>query len=231
MNKKTEEAYIQKCLQEISEEVVKSDLEIKSLAVAKLCVLHIMGYSMNWASFYIVEVMSSPNRSHKRIGYHAAALCFKQDTDVLMLCTNLIRKDLASNHMRDGAMAMHTLAQIVNPALARDLHPDLITMLNHSQPYMRKRAILVMYRIILKYPDALRVAFPRLREKLEEDQTSVVSACVSVICELARKNPAAYLKLVPPLFNLLTGAGHNWMLIKIVKLFVLSFNIGFIDTA
>jgi AP-3 complex subunit delta len=115
-----------------------------------------MGYSMTWASFHIVEVMSSQNQSQKRIGYHAAALCFKQDTEVLMLCTNLIRKDLASNHMRDGAMAMHTLAQIVNPALARDLHADLIVLLNHSNPYMRKRAILVMYRIFLKYPDALR---------------------------------------------------------------------------
>lgn len=47
---------------------------------------------MSWASFHVIEVMSSPKIQYKRIGYHAAAVSFKQDTDVLMLCTNLIKK-------------------------------------------------------------------------------------------------------------------------------------------
>ena len=38
---------------------------------------------------------------------------------------------------------------------------------------------------------------------------------VSVICELARKNPKNYLSLAPIFFKLLT----TWMLIKIIKLF------------
>ena len=74
-----------------------------------------------------------------------------------MLCTNLIRKDLTSSKPRDGAIAVHTLAQIVTPELARDLFPDILVALSHSNPYMRKRAVLVMYRIFLKYPEGLRV--------------------------------------------------------------------------
>lgn len=51
-----------------------------------------MGYDMSWASFHVVEVMSS-NKAHlKSIGYLAAAQSFEQDTDVLMLTTNLIKK-------------------------------------------------------------------------------------------------------------------------------------------
>ena len=50
-----------------------------------------------------------------------------------------------------------------------DLFSDLLPMLNHSKPYVRKKAVLVMYKIFLQYPDALRVAFPRLREKLEDE--------------------------------------------------------------
>ena len=51
-----------------------------------------LGYDMSWASFHIVEVMSSPKLLHKRAGYLAAAQSFQQDTDVLMLTTNLIKK-------------------------------------------------------------------------------------------------------------------------------------------
>nr|KAJ3418119.1 AP-3 complex subunit delta-1 [Polyrhizophydium stewartii] len=218
-NKKSEERFVANAIDEIRVELRKNDLDIKTNAVSKLCVLHMMGYDMSWASFHIIEVMSSPKLSQKRVGYAAAAMSFRQDTDVLMLCTNLIKKDLASNNSQDGAVAMHALAQIVTPDLGRDLHLDLVTMLNHSKPYMRKRAILVLYRVFLKYPEALRAAYPRLKERLDDSDPSVVSAAVNVICELARKNPKSYLPLAPQLYGLLTSSNNNWMLIKIIKLF------------
>ncbi|KAH6575611.1 hypothetical protein BASA60_004914 [Batrachochytrium salamandrivorans] len=204
-NKGSEERFVADMTDEIRLELRKNDLDIKTNAVSKLCVLHMMGYDMGWASFHIIEVMSSPKLSQKRMGYYAAAISFKQDTDVLMLCTNLIKKDMSSNNSEDGSVAMHTLAQIITPDLARDLHMDLIAMLNNSKPYMRKQA--------------LRAAFPRLKERLEDSDPSVVSAAVNVICELARKNPKSYLPLAPQLYGLLTASSNNWTLIKTIKLF------------
>lgn len=127
-----------------------------------------LGYDMSWASFYMVEVMSSPKFLHKRAGYLAATLSFQQDTDVLMLTTNLIKKDLASPTPVDIGIALNGLSQIVTPDLARDLSPDLVSMLNHSRPYIRKKVVLVLYKVFLKYPEALRISFPRLKEKLED---------------------------------------------------------------
>ncbi|KAH9274192.1 hypothetical protein BASA83_003498 [Batrachochytrium salamandrivorans] len=201
-NKGSEERFVADMTDEIRLELRKNDLDIKTNAVSKLCV-------------------SCPRQNSHRNGwgYYAAAISFKQDTDVLMLCTNLIKKDMSSNNSEDGSVAMHTLAQIITPDLARDLHMDLIAMLNNSKPYMRKRAILVLYRIFLKYPEALRAAFPRLKERLEDSDPSVVSAAVNVICELARKNPKSYLPLAPQLYGLLTASSNNWTLIKTIKLF------------
>ena len=51
-----------------------------------------LGYDMSWASFHVVEVMSAPRIHLKTIGYLAAAQSFQQDTDVLMLTTNLLKK-------------------------------------------------------------------------------------------------------------------------------------------
>ncbi len=73
--------------------------------------------------------------------------------------------------------------------------------------------------MFLRYPEALRQAFPRLKEKLEDPDPGVQSAAVNVICELARKNPRNYLSLAPTFFKLMTTSQNNWMLIKIIKLF------------
>ncbi|KAJ8656449.1 hypothetical protein O0I10_007772 [Lichtheimia ornata] len=218
-NKKNEQKYIQVCLQEIRNEVKSNDVDVKGVAIAKLTYLQMLGYDMSWASFHVVEVMSSPKLVHKRAGYLAASQSFQQDTDVLMLTTNLIKKDLASPSPLDIGIAINGLSHIVTPDLARDLCQDLVSMLNHSRPYIRKKVVLVLYKVFLRFPEALRLSFPRLREKLEDPDPSVVSATVSVICELARKNPRNYLSLAPQLFRLLTTSSNNWMLIKIIKMF------------
>lgn len=87
-----------------------------------------------------------------------------------------------------------------------------------TKPYLRKKAVLLLYKVFLKFPEALRPAFPRLKEKLEDPDPGVQSAAVNVICELARKNPKNYLSLAPVFFKLMTSSTNNWMLIKIIKL-------------
>lgn len=47
---------------------------------------------MSWASFHVLEVMSSSKHLQKRIGYLAAAQSFRAETEVLMLATNLLKK-------------------------------------------------------------------------------------------------------------------------------------------
>ena len=51
-----------------------------------------MGQDMSWASFHVLEVMSSPKYPHKRVGYLGAVQSFRPDTEVLMLATNLLKK-------------------------------------------------------------------------------------------------------------------------------------------
>ncbi|KAJ2923145.1 hypothetical protein H1R20_g13948, partial [Candolleomyces eurysporus] len=217
-NKKDEAKFIAKAVDEIRQEIKSEDMELKAGAVMKLTYLDMLGYDMSWASFHVVEVMSSAKAHLKSVGYLGAIQSFTEDTDVLMLTTNLLKKDLSSTPT-DIAITLNGLAHIVTSDLARDLAPELIAMLNHSRPHIRKRAILALYRLLSKYPEATRQARPRLEEKLEDSDPSVVAATVNVVCELARRNPKDYLSLAPQLFHLLTTSSNNWMLIKIIKLF------------
>ena len=163
--------------------------------------------------------MASTKFTEKRVGYLAASQSFHQDTEVLMLTTNMIRKDLSSQNTHDAGVALSSLSCFMSTDLARDLTGDILSMLNSTRPYIRKKSVLILYKVFLRYPEALRQAFPRLKEKLEDPDPGVQSAAVNVICELARKNPRNYLSLAPTFFKLMTTSQNNWMLIKIIKLF------------
>lgn len=95
---------------------------------------------------------------------------------------------------------------------------DLVNLMNHTRPYVRKKAALCMYKLYVKYPQGLRLTFDKLKERLDDHEPSVVSTAVNVICELSNKNPRNYLAMAPKFFRLLTTSSNNWMLIKVVKL-------------
>ena len=111
-----------------------------------------------------------------------------------MLTTNMIRKDISAPNLYDASLALNGLACFMTPDLARDLANDVLTLTASSRAYLRKRAILVMYKIFLKvgpkfffvlaidftwfhfqFPDALRPAFPRLKDRLEDPDTGLLS--------------------------------------------------------
>lgn len=218
-NKDNEAKYIAQCMEEIKSELRQDNINVKCNAVAKLTYIQMLGYDISWAGFNIIEVMSSPKFTHKRIGYLAASQCFHADSELLMLATNMIRKDLNSQNQYDAGVALSGLSCFISADLSRDLANDIMTLMSSTKPYLRMKAVLMMYKVFLRYPEALRPAFPKLKEKLEDPDPGVQSAAVNVICELARKNPKNYLSLAPIFFKLMTTSTNNWMLIKIIKLF------------
>ncbi|KAB0391912.1 hypothetical protein E2I00_002130, partial [Balaenoptera physalus] len=179
------------CIDEIKQELKQDNIAVKANAVCKLTYLQMLGYDISWAAFNIIEVMS------------ASKFTFK---------------DLSSPSQYDTGVALTGLSCFVTPDLARDLANDIMTLMSHTKPYIRKKAVLIMYKVFLKYPESLRPAFPRLKEKLEDPDPGVQSAAVNVICELARRNPKNYLSLAPLFFKLMTSSTNNWVLIKIIKL-------------
>lgn len=64
----------------------------KATALLKVIYLEMFGYDMSWASFHVLEVMSSQKYLQKRVGYLGAIQSFRIDTEVLMLATNLLKK-------------------------------------------------------------------------------------------------------------------------------------------
>jgi hypothetical protein len=80
--------------------------------------------------------------------------------------------------------------------------------------------LVTLYRLALVYPEALRAAWPKIKERLmdPDEDPSVTAAIVNVVCELGWRRPNDFLPLAPRLFELLVDGGNNWMAIKLIKL-------------
>lgn len=216
---KDEAKYVASMLEEIRTEIKSGDMEIKAEAVLKLAYLQMLGYRVASASFHILETMASSKYHTKHIGYLAATLCFAEDTDVLILATNLIKKDLNAALPLDVLAALNGLSHLITQELAQHLADDIVRMLTHTRPLVRKRAVLVLHSAIVKCPEILDRVWERLRDLLCDEDAGVVTATVNMICELARRHPAPFVPLSPQLFQILTTTTNNWLLIKVVKLF------------
>ncbi|KAK5110857.1 hypothetical protein LTR62_005568 [Meristemomyces frigidus] len=220
-HKGNEREYIQKALQECRTEVRGQDMDQKATALLKLIYLEMFGHDMSWASFNVLEVMSSAKYVQKRVGYLAAVQSFRPDTEVLMLAENMLKKDLGSPDKGTIALVLTTIPHVINPAMANSLLADLLPRMSHSVPGIRKKAIVTLYRLALVYPETLRPAWPKIKDRLldEDEDPSVTAAIINVVCELGWRRPQDFLPLAPRLFELLTAGGNNWMAIKIIKLF------------
>lgn len=52
----------------------------------------------------------------------------------------------------------------------------------------------------------------------DQEDSSVTTAAINVVCELGWRRPNDFLPLAPRFFELLVDSGNNWMAIKIIKL-------------
>lgn len=197
------------------------DMDVKATALLKLVYLEMVGHDMSWASFHVLEVMSSQKLQQKRIGYLAAVQSFRSDTEVLMLATNLLKKDLSATSPITIQLPIVTLPHLITPSLALSVLPDLLPRLTHSHRVIRKKTIVTLYRMALVYPETLRAAWPKIKDRLMDptEDPSVTTAIINVICELGWRRPHDFLPLAPRLFELLVDTTNNWMAIKLIKLF------------
>ena len=143
---------------------------------------------------------------------------------MILLTTNLLKKELRGavgggmHGVYEAGLAVNCISNIVTDDLARDLLPEITNLTAHPQPYLRKKAVLCLFKVFVRYPQGLRLTFAKIQQCVQDPDSSVVSCAVNVITELSDKNPKNYLPLAPAFFDLLTQSSNNWMLIKVVKL-------------
>ena len=81
------------------------------------------------------------------------------------------------------SLPIATLPHVITPSLALSTLADLLPRMNHSNADVRKKTIVTLYRFALVYPEALRAAWPKIKDRLVKtmlvlSQSSIPRAAV-----------------------------------------------------
>jgi len=169
----------------------------KKKYLAKIVFTYILGYQVDIGHMEAVNLISSPKYSEKQIGYLAITLLMHEDSDLVRLVVNSIRKDLDDLNEVNNCLALHAIANLggrdMSEALAGDVHRLLISPT--SRTFVKKKAALTLLRMYRKYPEVILAEewAPRIVAAMDDENLGVALAVTSLVVALAQDFPEAYI--------------------------------------
>lgn len=183
--------------------------------IAKLLYIHMLGYPAHFGQLECLKLIASPRFTDKRIGYLGAMLLLDERQDVHLLITNCLKNDLNSSTHFVVGLALCTLGAIASPEMSRDLASEVERLMKSPNAYIRKKATLCAYRIILKVPELMEIFLPATRSLLSEKNHGILITSVTLITEMCNNSIDTlqhFKKIVPNLVRILKNlilAGYS----------------------
>jgi hypothetical protein len=165
----------------------KTDVKLDSLPL--IVFLDLIGCNASWSDFSVLEAMALDDYSAKRAAYTTAAQTWNPASDVVLMATNRIQRDLTSSKPLIVSAALSSISPYLSPGLSQHIANDVIKLMTSSKESVQVKAITSFYRLCLYYPDALKPGFPTLRNLLENSRPAITLATLSVMLELCIANP------------------------------------------
>ncbi len=143
-----------------------------------------------------VNLIASTKYSEKQIGYLAITLLMHENSDIVRLVVNSIRKDLDEISEVNNCLALHAIANIggkeMAEALAGDVHRLLISPTSRS--FVKKKAALTLLRLYRKHPEVIPAEEWALRiiAIMDDDNLGVALAVTSLVMAMAQDHPDAF---------------------------------------
>jgi AP-1 complex subunit gamma-1 len=78
-----------------------------------------------------------------------------ESTDILMMVTNSIKKDLNSKETFIVALGLTAIAECSTELMCRDLYPEVQKLMTSPSAYIRQRAGLAAIRTVKNIPDVI----------------------------------------------------------------------------
>ncbi|GEM09124.1 AP-2 complex subunit alpha [Rhodotorula toruloides] len=168
----------------------------KKKYISKIIFTSILGYPVDIGHMEAVNLISSQKYSEKQIGYLALTLLMHENSDIVRLVVNSIRKDLDEMNETTNCLALHAIANVGGAEMAEALAPDVHRLLISptSKSFVKKKAALTLLRLYRKHPDVIPAADWALRivSILDDQNLGVVVAVASLVLALAQDNLEAY---------------------------------------
>ena len=117
---------------------------------------NLLGYPTHFGQIECVKLVSSTNFTEKRIWYLGLSQLMDESSDILILVTSSIAKDL--NEKGNNfviALALTAIAEISTDYMCRELYPDVKRLMKSASAYIKQKAILAAIRTLKNIPDTI----------------------------------------------------------------------------
>ncbi|KAF9131744.1 hypothetical protein BGX30_012979 [Mortierella sp. GBA39] len=173
----------------------------KKKYVCKLLYMYILGWDIDFGHMEAVNLISSTKYSEKQIGYLGITLLMHENSDLVRLVVNSIRKDLDDNNEIHNCLALHAIANIGGREMAESLASDVHRLLvsPNSKSFVKKKAALTMLRLFRKHPDVIPAPdwAERITNIIDDYDLGVCLSVTSLITALAQQYPEAFMLAIP----------------------------------
>jgi hypothetical protein len=170
--------------------IIKSDdLSQSPRTVAKLIYLAMYGENVNWGQVEVVKLMNADRFSYKRIGYLAATSLLNDNTELVVLITATVQKDLQSANLEVQKLALNLIANIGTPELSQSLPQQVLQLIDSPNPVVQKRAAMAAVTMLRQNKDIAETFRPCVARLLNGSSHCCVLAGVHLALRLLEIAP------------------------------------------
>jgi hypothetical protein len=181
----------------IAEEQAKMRNAIKSGApeerprtVAKLVYLAMSGENVSWGQMEVVRLMTADRFSSKRIGYVAATALLNEMTELTVLITATVQKDLQSTDRNSQKLALDLIANIGTAEMSQSLPQDVLKLIDSLEPTIQKRAAMAAVTILRRNPEIYETFRPAVARLLNSTSHCCLHAGVQLALQMLAIEPS-----------------------------------------
>lgn len=194
------------------------DSDVRRNNVAKLLYLFTLGERTHFGQIECLKLLASPRFADKRLGYLGTMLLLDENQEVLTLVTNSLKNDLNHPNQYIVGLALCTLGNIASVEMARDLFPEVETIIASANPYIRRKAALCAMRICRKVPDLQEHFLDKAKLLLQDRNHGVMLCGITLVANLCEADEAdddeqgvkdIFKPVVPALVKILKGLSSS----------------------
>ena len=175
-------------------------------SMTKCMAMSLLGYQTEFIHMTCISLLASQNFTQKRLAYLGIYMLLDEKSDILLLSSNVIKKDLTSNNKYIVAAALNTIGEIGTPDMCRDMCPEIIKCLNSTNPYIKKKAALALSKVVRSCPELIETIEHNLGTIFEDKNHGVLLSGLALVEQVFKAEPKTvkkYKKYLSPMIKYL----------------------------
>ena len=163
----------------------------KARNLCKAIYMQMMGYQTSFMQMSCINLLASLDFTEKRIAYSALPLVIDSTSQVLLLATSTIKKDLQNRDNPEiQALALNAVGDVCTPDMCREISMEVANIIQNTEdPNVKKRAACAGVVIIKNCPEMIDSYIDKIPLLLEDRTHSVCLSGIYLVLEMINKKP------------------------------------------